>query len=159
MFIIINLNEPFMVKLTLNRWIGNSCPEFRNGLLDSYFFKLTLGSDCLSGTLFLDSRFQTMTFFLFFGDLVLLDPEAYLETRGTSVMEHRVFSYYVSKIFWKTIISYLLINSPKLITPCVFLWTSIRQCGSLIQFCNQYILKLIHLISGKCLFSLRKKSF
>ena len=33
-------------KLTLNHLIGNNCPEFHNGLLDSYFFKLTLGSDC-----------------------------------------------------------------------------------------------------------------
>ena len=30
-----------------NHLIGNNCPEFHNGLLDSYFFKLALGSDCL----------------------------------------------------------------------------------------------------------------
>ena len=26
---------------------SDNCPEFRNGLLDSYYFKLTLGSGCL----------------------------------------------------------------------------------------------------------------
>ena len=31
----------------LNHLIGNNRPEFCNGLLDSYFFKLTLGSDLL----------------------------------------------------------------------------------------------------------------
>ena len=36
-----------MGKLILNHLIGNNYPEFRNGLLDRYFFKLTLGSDCL----------------------------------------------------------------------------------------------------------------
>ena len=34
-----------MGKLILNHLVGNNCPEFRNGLLDSDFFKLTLGSD------------------------------------------------------------------------------------------------------------------
>ena len=33
--------------LILNHLIENNCPQFRDGLLDSYFFKLTLGSDCL----------------------------------------------------------------------------------------------------------------
>ena len=47
MFMIYNLIEPRMRKLILNHLIGNNCPEFHNGLLDSYFFKLTLGSDCL----------------------------------------------------------------------------------------------------------------
>ena len=32
---------------TFNHLIGNNCPEFRNGHLDCYIFKLTLGSDCL----------------------------------------------------------------------------------------------------------------
>ena len=30
-----------MGKVILNHLIGNNCPEFRNGLLGSYFFKLT----------------------------------------------------------------------------------------------------------------------
>ena len=32
-----------MKELIFNRLIGNDCPEFRNDLLDSYFFKLILG--------------------------------------------------------------------------------------------------------------------
>ena len=44
---ITNLIEPRMGKLILSHLIVNNCLEFRNGLLDSYFFKLTLGSDCL----------------------------------------------------------------------------------------------------------------
>ena len=36
-----------MKKLILNHLIGNDSPEFRNKLLDSYFFKVILGSDCL----------------------------------------------------------------------------------------------------------------
>ena len=47
MLLIINLIEPRMGKLILNNLIGNACPEFRNGLLDSYFFELALGSGCL----------------------------------------------------------------------------------------------------------------
>ena len=47
MLMITNLIEPRMGKLILSHLIVNNCPEFRNGLLDSYFFKLTLGSDCL----------------------------------------------------------------------------------------------------------------
>ena len=47
MFMITNLNEPCIGKLILNQLIGNNCPEFRNELMGSYFFKLTLGSDCL----------------------------------------------------------------------------------------------------------------
>ena len=47
MFMITNLIEPPKKKLILNHLIGNNCPEFRNGLLDSYFFKLNLRSDCL----------------------------------------------------------------------------------------------------------------
>ena len=42
---ITNLIEPRMGKL--NHLFENNCPEFRNGFLDSYFFKLTLESDCL----------------------------------------------------------------------------------------------------------------
>ena len=34
-------------KLILKNLIGNICEEFRNGLSDSYFFKMTLESDCL----------------------------------------------------------------------------------------------------------------
>ena len=34
-------------KLILKNLIGNICAEFRNGLSDSYFFKMTLESDCL----------------------------------------------------------------------------------------------------------------
>ena len=47
MFMNTSLIEPRMGKLTLHHLIGNNCLEFRNGLLDSYFYKLTLGSDCL----------------------------------------------------------------------------------------------------------------
>ena len=47
MFMITNLIEPGMRKLILNHLIGNYCPEFRNGFLDIYLFKLTLESDCL----------------------------------------------------------------------------------------------------------------
>ena len=36
---ITNLIEPHMEKLILNHWIRNNYPEFRNGPLDSYFFK------------------------------------------------------------------------------------------------------------------------
>ena len=44
---ITNLIEPHIGKLILKHLIGNDCLEFHNGLLDSSFFKLTLGSDCL----------------------------------------------------------------------------------------------------------------
>ena len=44
---ITNLIKPRMGKLMLNHMIGNTYPEFRNGILDSKFFKLTLGSGCL----------------------------------------------------------------------------------------------------------------
>ena len=47
MFIIANLIEPLMGKLILNYLIGNKYPEFCNEFPDSYFFKLTFGSDCL----------------------------------------------------------------------------------------------------------------
>ena len=56
MLMIINLIEP-LKKLILNHLIGNNCPEFRNGLLVNYFFKLTLRSDCLE-LCFLGSHFQ-----------------------------------------------------------------------------------------------------
>ena len=46
-FMMTNLSERRMGKLILDDLIGNNCPEFRNGLLGSNFFKLTLGSDCL----------------------------------------------------------------------------------------------------------------
>ena len=39
------LPELRMGKLILNHLIWNNCPEFCNGLLGSYFFKLTLESD------------------------------------------------------------------------------------------------------------------
>ena len=48
MFMIIILIELCMGKLILTLSISNYCPEFRNGLLDSYFFKLTLKNDCLN---------------------------------------------------------------------------------------------------------------
>ena len=38
--------EAPMGNLILNRLIGNNHPEFCDELLDSYFFQLTLGSDC-----------------------------------------------------------------------------------------------------------------
>ena len=48
MIMIINLIEPRIGKVILNHLTGNNCLEFCNGLtLNSYFFKLTLGSDCL----------------------------------------------------------------------------------------------------------------
>ena len=42
MFMITNLIKPRIGKLILTHLIGNNCPEFRNGLLDCYFIKLTL---------------------------------------------------------------------------------------------------------------------
>ena len=39
-FMITNLIEPGMGKPIVHHLIGNNCPEFRDGLLDSYFFKL-----------------------------------------------------------------------------------------------------------------------
>ena len=43
-----NLIKPYMnQEAGLNHFIGNNCPEFRDGLLDSYFFQLTLRSGCL----------------------------------------------------------------------------------------------------------------
>ena len=47
MFMIANLIELCMGKLQLNHLIGNSCPAFLDGLPDSYFFMLTLRSNCL----------------------------------------------------------------------------------------------------------------
>ena len=44
---ITSLIKRCMGKLILNRLIGNNCSGFPNGLLESYFFKLTLKSDCL----------------------------------------------------------------------------------------------------------------
>ena len=46
--------------LILNHLIENNCPQFRDGLLDSYFFKLTLGSDCLELRLW-EFAFKTIT--------------------------------------------------------------------------------------------------
>ena len=43
MFMVTNLIEPCMEKLI----IRNNCPDFRNKLLNSNLFKLTLGRDCL----------------------------------------------------------------------------------------------------------------
>ena len=48
-FMITELVEPRMEKLILNHLIENNYTEFRDELLDCYFFKLTLGSDCFSG--------------------------------------------------------------------------------------------------------------
>ena len=47
MFVNTSLIEPRKGKLILHHLIENNCLEFRNDLLDSYFYKLTLGSDCL----------------------------------------------------------------------------------------------------------------
>ena len=47
MIMTINLRESHMGKLMLNHMIGNNCAEFGEGLLDSYFFKLSLESDSL----------------------------------------------------------------------------------------------------------------
>ena len=44
---ITNLIKPLIGKPILNHLIGSNCPEFGSGLLDSYFFKLDLKSDCL----------------------------------------------------------------------------------------------------------------
>ena len=46
-----------MKTLILNCLIGNNCPEFRNGLLDSHFFKLTLW-EVIASNFFRDSLFQ-----------------------------------------------------------------------------------------------------
>ena len=48
--------ERLLLCLLILNPIGNNCPEFRNELLDSFFFKLTLGSDCL------EFCFRTVTF-------------------------------------------------------------------------------------------------
>ena len=42
--LITNLMEPWMGQRILNHFVRNNCPQFRNGLQDSYFFKLTLES-------------------------------------------------------------------------------------------------------------------
>ena len=47
MIMTINLIESDMEKLMLNHLIGNICGEFGVEILDSYFFKLSLGSDYL----------------------------------------------------------------------------------------------------------------
>ena len=52
---ITNLIEPPMGKLIVNHLIGNTCLKFCNGLLNTYFFKLTLEKGCLG-------RFWTATF-------------------------------------------------------------------------------------------------
>ena len=44
---ITNLIELRMGKLILNHLLGNTCPEFCSGVLDSWKIKSTLGSDCL----------------------------------------------------------------------------------------------------------------
>ena len=59
MFMITTLIKQRMLKLILNHLIGNNCPDFLNGLLDSYFFKLNLGSDCLE-LCFLEVPFKTI---------------------------------------------------------------------------------------------------
>ena len=46
-FMIINLIQLCMGKLIRNHLIRNNCPEFCDGLQDSYVFKMTLGSNCL----------------------------------------------------------------------------------------------------------------
>ena len=45
MFMITNVIELCMGKVIPNHLIRNNYPESRNGLLDVYIFKLTLGSD------------------------------------------------------------------------------------------------------------------
>ena len=57
MFMVTNLIEPRTRKLILNHLIGNNCPEFRDGPLDSYFSKINRGSNCF-GPLFQCSLFQ-----------------------------------------------------------------------------------------------------
>ena len=44
MFMITSLIKSRMGKLILTRFIRNNCPEFRNRLLDSYFFQTALGN-------------------------------------------------------------------------------------------------------------------
>ena len=72
---ITNLIEPRMGKLILNYLIGNNCPEFCDGILDSYFIKLTLESDCLE-LCFLDSRFKNQL------DLVILQKDQSLSNQS-----------------------------------------------------------------------------
>ena len=43
---ITNLIEPRMMELILDHLIENNSTEFRSGVLDSYFFKLILWSNC-----------------------------------------------------------------------------------------------------------------
>ena len=56
---ITNLIEPRMGKLILNHLTGNNCQELCNGPPDSYFFRLTFGSDSLE-LCFLAAAFKTI---------------------------------------------------------------------------------------------------
>ena len=56
---ITNWIEPHMGKMILNHLVGNNCPLFHNGLPESYFFKLNVGSDCL-GLCFWTIPFKTI---------------------------------------------------------------------------------------------------
>ena len=47
MFMTTKLIEPHVGKLMLNHMIGNNSSELGDELLDNYFFKLILGSNCL----------------------------------------------------------------------------------------------------------------
>ena len=60
MLMITNLIEPRTGKLIFYHLIGNTSPEFPNGLLDSYFLKLTLGNDCF--VCFLCSNLYKLSF-------------------------------------------------------------------------------------------------
>ena len=42
LFMITNLIELRIGKLILNHFIKNNCPEFPNGILDSYFFQIDI---------------------------------------------------------------------------------------------------------------------
>ena len=72
---ITNLMELRMGKVILNRLTGNNCREFCNGPLDSYFFRLTLGNDCLE-LCFLAVAFKTILTQLYYKNTSLFQTRA-----------------------------------------------------------------------------------
>ena len=88
---ITNLIEPCMRKMILNHLTGNNCPEFLNGLLSSYFYKLTLESGFLE--FYGDSRFQS--FLRSNASEVFIEKDA-LKKCSKCTAEHSCFKKYQS---------------------------------------------------------------
>ena len=84
---ITNMIELRVGKLTLNHLIGINCPEFRNELLDSYVFKLNLGSDCL------ELCFWTVTFKTIFDSVILQKYQSLLNQSFKHNSTHMPFLY------------------------------------------------------------------